>query len=74
MNFSFKTALWKAIRSAALASLVVLLSSGTLDVFFGKFGEGLSPIIPIWAVPIVAGGLTLLRNFVKQWLAKLPSE
>lgn len=71
MQFSIPTALWKAIRSALLAGLAVILASGSIDVFFDTMSSQLQPLIPIATIPIAAAIITFLRNFVKQYLASV---
>lgn len=68
MDWSWSIALWKAFRSALLAALAVAVASGTIDVFFDSLSMGLNPVIPVWSVPLAAAVLTLLRNFIKQWV------
>lgn len=68
-NYSFKIALWKALRSALIAALAVFAASGTLDVFFDSLSTGLTPLIPAYLIPVVAALLSVVRNFVKQWVS-----
>jgi len=70
MKFDPKVAAWKVVRSALLAALALLLSSGGLDAFFNSLSTGIGTVgIPIYLIPIIAGLITLIRNWVKQYLA-----
>jgi hypothetical protein len=68
VEFNIGRALWKALRSALLAVVVVIISSGSVDVFFDTLSSGINPIVPVYLVPVIAAVITLLRNFTKQWL------
>jgi hypothetical protein len=75
MEFSFGVALWKVVRTALLAVVVLFLSSGGIDVFFDSISTGVGTVgLPVWTVPLLVGALTFARNFLKQFLKdKVPA-
>ena len=70
MQFSWKTALWKAAKTALVAGLGVLAAAGGFDVLI----ELAMKSSPVWAAPLLLGLLTLIRNFYKQWAKSLPTD
>jgi len=67
--------LWKVTRSALLAVVVILLSSGGLDAFFNSISSGVGTIgLPEYLIPIIAGAITLIRTLIKQALLSIPKD
>lgn len=71
MDFSWKKALWKAVKVGLVGTLSVLVATGDFDKILDLIKAGIH--IPIWLAPIVFMVITVIRNYIKQWIASQPS-
>ena len=67
MTFSWKKALWKALKTGLVAVLATLVATGDFDSIMSILQSLIH--VPFWAAPIVLGAFTFIRNYVKQWIA-----
>lgn len=66
MTFDWKIALWKAVKTGLVAIIAALAASGDLDKLLDLVKSNTH--VPFYLVPVVAIGITVLRNYIKQWL------
>lgn len=66
-NFSWKKALWKAAKTGLVAAAATLVATGDFDSIMSVLQSLIH--VPFWAAPIVLGAFTLIRNYIKQWVA-----
>lgn len=67
MTFSWKIALWKALKTGLVAALAALIATGDFNNIMSLLQSLIH--VPFWAAPIVLGAFTLIRNCAKQWIA-----
>jgi hypothetical protein len=70
MQFSWKTAGWKVLKTVTVAGIGVFLAAGGFEATV----DLISRSAPAWAVPLLLGLVTLARNFYKQWEKSNPDD